>query len=456
MDALTLLAIAPFAVGASAQDDLDDLLFGDDLDALLEGGAPSGEGSGAGLGVLRDWKGFVELKPRVYLEESDRGKNDGQLLLESEVELEFRFSNRLSGYFRPRMFIDAFDGELQRFEPYEVYVTYEQDGWDLRAGQLVENWGIVDTYNPIDVVNRRDFGTEPLEADRLGELGVRWRRVFEGGSTIGEPTVSVYALPVFRETRFGPEDQRLGPGTDALPFEEDQGFEPDGLDAGLYAVRLQSTLDTSLAGADLQLLFARGPARTPAFFLQGGTLLPAYYGAATVGGGFRAVPKEDAAGALLSTLTLKGEMVHTTTYSFDDAPIETPDDYLSYVFGLDRSFYGVFVDTDDITLTAEYAGESGGDDPAGLLRPFRDDLILRALYTANDFARQSLEVRALFDLDVDENVFELTYQRQLRSIHEDLQLSIQLQLFDPADPGESYFADLDELSSLAVGLRWDL
>ena len=184
--------------------------------------------------------------------------------------------------------------------------------------------------------------------------------------------------------------------------------------------------------------------------------MPAYYGASNVGGGFRAVPKEDAAGALLSTLTFKGEVVHTTTYGFEDAPIADPDDYVSYVFGLDRSFFGVLLDTDDITVTAEYAGESGGDDPAGLLRPFRNDLILRALYSANDFARQSLELRALVDLEVSENVFELVYQRQLRSFHEDLQLSVQLQVFDPAGPGESFFADLDELSSLAVGLRWDV
>ena len=151
---------------------------------------------------------------------------DEQLLFEAEWEFDFRFSDSLTGYFRPRVFVDALDSDLKRFEPYELYATWEEEGWDLRAGQMVENWGIVDTYNPIDVVSRRDFATDILDPDRLGELGVRFRLLFDGGETIGEPTVSFYALPVFRETLFPPEDQRFGFGTDAVPFEAEPLCQP--------------------------------------------------------------------------------------------------------------------------------------------------------------------------------------------------------------------------------------
>ena len=435
----------------------DDLFFDDDLDALLSGGEVGDAAADAGVGKpnpLTAWKGFVEMRPRIFLRDRDEGPNDEQLLLEGELELDFRLGDDLTAYVRPRFFVDALDGELRRFEPYEGYLTYSGDGWDLRAGQFVENWGIVDTFNPIDVINRRDFATDALDTDRLGELGGRVRKFFTGGETIGEPTVSFYAMPLFRETPFPPEDQRFGFGSD---FESDDGFEPDGIEQLLVALRYQSTLSTPFMDADLQFLAARGPERVPTIFVNGaGDTLPAYFGVETVGGGFRAVPNEDVAGRFLSTLTLKAEIVHKAPYSFDDSPVATPDDYLTSVFGVDRSFYGVFDDLDQITMTVEFADESlGANDPASLLRPFREDLILRGLWEANDFARQSLELRGLFDLDLDESVVEVIYERQLRSIHPDLQMEIEFRAFELADAGESFFSLFPNNSSLAVGLRWD-
>ncbi len=96
------------------------------------------------------------------------------------------------------------------------------------------------------------------------------------------------------------------------------------------------------------------------------------------------------------------------------------------------------------------------DDPVGRLRPFRNDLILRALWSANDFARQSLELRFLIDHDLDERVYETIYERRIASDRQDLKLFAQFQYFDRADPGESLFSLLPDQTSLAVGLRWDL
>lgn len=447
---LALLALAQ----ASPLDAQDDEFF-DDLDALLEGGGLSEEGP-VSSGLLRDWKGFVELRPRAYLRGRGNQKEDQQLLVEAELELDFRLGEAWTAYFRPRLFVDALDTELNRFEPFEAYVTYGGEDWDLRVGQFVENWGIVDTFNPIDVLNRRDLGTDPLDPDRLGELGARLRHTFEGGDLIGEPTLSVYALPVFRETLFAPDSQRLGVGRRGFGFDEDGGFEPDGGDQGLYAVRYQSTLSTPWANADIQALFAHGPSRVPVIgAVAPGGLSPVYYGARTVGAGLRAVPNEDAAGSFLASLTFKAEVVHTDTFSYPGAPLAAPQDYWAYVVGVDRSFYDLWLPQSDLTLTLEYAGDTGSG-PLALLRPLRDDLIVRGLYQLNDFARQSIELRALLDLEIDEQIFELIYDRQLRSIHEDLKLSLSAQIFHPAGPGESFYGSLADLTSVAVGLRWDV
>lgn len=434
---------------------LEEVLQDEGLDALLEGEAPAVEQEGA-RDVLSSWKGFVQVKPRIYLRDRGGDRNDGQFLFESEFEFDFRFSPSVSAYFRPRILADAFDSDLKRFEPYEAYATYEGEGWDLRAGQMVENWGIVDTYNPIDVVSRRDFAGDILDPDRLGELGVRGRLLFEGGETIGEPTVSVYAMPVFRRTLFPPEDQRFGFGTDLVPFEEDEGFEPQGAEEGLYAIRLQSTLETAPANADLQLLASRGPERMPAIILSpAGTLVPAYYGVTAVGGGFRAVPNQDTLGSFLASLTLKTEVTYKAPYTFDDSPIDRPDEYVAYVVGVDRQFFNVLRDQDALTVTVEYAGEEGADDPTAILRPFQNDLILRLFWEANDFSRTSLEVRGIRDIETGETIGEVIAERQLRFLHENLKATLQLQAFDPPGTGESFFDFFPNNSSLALAVRWD-
>lgn len=418
-----------------------------DLDDLLD--EPQEEET---TDVLESWKGFAEIKPRIYYRDRDKDRNNEQLLLEAEFELNFKFSESVSAYVRPRIFLDVLDGDLDRFEPYEAYVTIKEEEWDLRLGQFVENWGIADTYNPIDIINRRDFGSDILDADRLGELGARFRLLFEGGDVIGEPTLSFYALPVFRETRFATEDQRFG-----FPnFEEDDGFEPSGGERGLYAIRFQSTLDTAPLNADIQVLVARGPERLPVIFARSPVeMVPAYYGATTVGAGFRAVPNEDVLGSFLASLTLKLEVVYKKPYAFDDSPVAEPDDYLAYVVGVDRNFFNVLQNQDQISLMIEYAGERGADDAASRLRPFQNDIILRGLWELNNFARTSLEVRGLYDFETGEITAEAIFETQLRDIHENLKLSIQLQVFDPPGTGESFFDFFPNNSSLALGLRWD-
>jgi hypothetical protein len=452
------LALAAQASAQGTDDLLDDLFADDGLDSLLDGDIPE---VGEGLTVepaspLRAWKGFMEAKPRYYSRDRDQGRNDEQLVVKSEFEMDFQFGDGLSAFFRPRIYVDLLDGEADRFEPYEAYASIERKGWDLRVGQFVENWGIVDTFNPIDVINRRDRGTDFLETDRLGEMGVRYQRYLPDSGAIGEPTISMYALPVWQATPFPENGSRFGFNQPGVTFDEDGGFEPDGFDRGMYATRFQSTMSTGPMNADVQFLAARGPDRSPGIALNSaGALAPAYYGSMTTGFGLRAVPNQNYLGEFLSTLTLKAEVIHRSPYSFDRTPFATPDDYWAFVFGVDRSFYDVLKDQDSLTLTVEYAKESGADDPTALLRIFQNDLILRGFWEANDFARTSFELRGIFDLEKSESVAEAIFERQLRALHEDLKLTLQFQHFDAASGGSTLLGQFPNNSSVAIGLRWD-
>lgn len=437
----------------------DDFDFDDDLDALIGGEDVSA--SGPADGVLRGFQGSLDMQSRVYLRDRGGVRNDQQWIARGELELDLRFSESVTGYLRPRFLVDLFDGDYQRFQPFESFVTWEADAVDLRVGSFVENWGVVDTFNPVDVLNRRDFASDLLDAERLGEFGVRGRVKLDGIGPFGEPTLSAYVLPVWQATPFAPEDQRFAVGLGGVELDEDRSFDPAGEERVFYGLRAQTTVSTGPMNADLQFVAAHGPGRFPAVGLVapgsglGAALAPVYFGATVVGAGVRAVPNEGVFGSELSKYTLKAEVAHTATRGYRDAPVDAPDDYTVFVVGVDRVFDGVWLGQDTLTATVEYARENGASDAQSVFRPFRNDLILRALWEAGDFERTSFELRALFDLDVHETIGEVVYGTQLRRWHEDLKLTVRLQLFDAAGPEESFFGLFPNNSSALVGLRWD-
>jgi hypothetical protein len=145
---------------------------------------------------------------RSYLVDRDLPSNDEQLLLDTELELDFRFAKRMKLLLVPRFLIDGLDTELIRFEPLEGYLAYEGSRTGLKLGQFIENWGVAEVNNPLDVLNRRDFGVKFLDPPRLGELGVRLTQSFEGGKVIGQPTLSAYFMPLFRPALLPTEQSR--------------------------------------------------------------------------------------------------------------------------------------------------------------------------------------------------------------------------------------------------------
>ncbi|MFK7739810.1 MAG: hypothetical protein AB8H80_05755 [Planctomycetota bacterium] len=431
------------------------------LDGLDGAGTALRTADGLRVSALR---GFLASRGRFFPKDRRRGDGrlDGQWIQELQLEFDLEIADGLTGFFRPRFLIDAVDSDLVRTEPLEAYVTWSLGDHELRAGQLVENWGIADTFNPIDVINRRDIAEDPLDPVRLGELGVRWRWFLPewlGGDAIGEPTLSFYALPVFRQQLFPAERSRWSLAAPPAQLLEDQSVRPEDENRLFFAVRANSTLNTAPANADVQLLFSRGPERFPqfAFSSPGGVpggavgLLPIYYGLTTVGGGLRAVPNFEA----LADYTIKAEVVYKMPFRFDGNPQTLADDYLQYAFGVDRMFPNVLTDKDQITLTVEWVGETGAEDITALYRPFDDDLVVRALWEANDFERTSIEFRGFVDPNKNEWLLEGVYQQQLRMIHEDLQFEIGARWFDVARSEPGFFQIFPDNSSVWVELRYD-
>lgn len=425
--------------GSGGGDELDDLGGLDDLDALdeldaLEGGGGAGERS-----LVKHFRGEIATEFRTYPLERGGPRNDEQVFITTELELDVHLGGNVSLTFRPRFLIDTLDTGVTRFEPFAGYLQYVTEKADVRAGQFVDNWGIADAFNPLDVLNRRDYASDIIDPTPLGELGLRLRYQLPSGDTIGQPTISVYAMPLWRKTLLPTEDYRYSLSQPPFVLLDDPET-PELEDAFFGALRLQHTVNLSAFSADFQYVGARGPARFPTFIPMpqpDGTvqLATAVYGALVGGGGFRLVPN----GSWLSTFTLKTEVVYTRPYSFDPA-VPKPDRYLQYVVGFDRIFDGVLSDLDALTFTAEYLGEELADDLLSQFRPFNHDVAVRLFWQANNFSRTTIELRGIVDIETYEAVGEAILGRQLRFLHDDLNLELHVQWVMPEEDGEGFFA----------------
>ncbi len=447
--AMSPVAAADDAAVPDGPDDLDAMDDLDELDALDAETSPSGI-------RMRELRGYVAQELRSYVFDRGGAGEDEQSLSVLQLDVLVDVGSRVSVFATPRLLVDAFDTDLHRYEPLEAYASVSGARWDLRFGLLVENLGIVDAFNPLDVINRRDFGTDILDPVRLGELGVRARYRFRGGKTIGEPTVTAYVLPVWRPTELPTDDSRFSLSQSGAVFRDDMAVEPDGVDEVLVGARVEHTLTTDTANADVQYVVTRGPERMPGLVPMplpdgGVALAPEYHGVTTAGLGFRAVPNAPG----WAKLTFKTEVAYKRPYRLDSAGVLDPDDYVQYAVGVDRIIPAPLRSRDELQIMVEYLGESGASDSTAEFRPFRSDLAVRLFWQAGDFSRTSLELRGIVDVDSGELIGELTASRKLRFVHDDLELSVSAQLFDPARGEPGFLAAFPNNSNVRTRLQLD-
>ena len=431
-------------MGTAYADDLDSL---DELDNLEDGGS-----SGAsGPEIL---KGFASNESRYFFRDRDEGSTDEASIFELQFETEYNLgSARL--FLRPWFLVDTVDSDLQRYEPLEGYIDWRGESWDFRAGQFIENWGIADTFNPLDVLNRNDIGVDLLAPQKLGEAGFRWRYHGDDGYVFGQPVLALYLMPVFRETAFPTDESRYSLSQSGAVLREGDAVTPEGEAAVFAAFRFGHTVHSGLMNGDFQYIAARGPDKTPTLVTgldaAGPYQVPEYFGTEVVGGGFRAIPN----GEWWSKLTLKTEVVHKKPYAINGMTASLPDDYTQYVVGLDRLVAPFMGDKDQLTMTLEYVGEDGTDDVTAGFRPFRSDAVLRLFWEAGNFARSSVEFISIWDVKNKESITELEYKSQLRWVHDDLSLSVLAQMIEPAKSESTFFTSFSNNSNGRLRLQYD-
>lgn len=375
-------------------------------------------------------KGSIKLTSNITLENrsfvfsrSDHSINDQPAI---ETDFSFIFDNQKNFilHLTPRLHYDALDSDLLRYIPNEAYLKFYNDHWELNAGLQIVSWGVAHSFNPTNVLNRRDMALNYYDPPLLGDpmVGIKWSSANVG--LFSQLSFEAYVLPLFLETPLPCDESRFAitSNTGGLTFTKSNFQEtPDytkSVGAGFKA-------SATIKSTDIALVFYHGPERTPAFYLFLDNTLnlkaqPFYYTIDMAGLDFTTV---------LGPITLRTEAAFKSTY-FNDAKrhqiplVDTsdaiPNSYAQFVGGIDYTIDGIF-SHGTLILIAEYIGENNHSTVFEEFRPLKNDVFVGLDLLLNDVRSTELKAGIIKDLNNSEMIVKLEGSTK---IYKELKLSL--------------------------------
>lgn len=70
------------------------------------------------------------------------------------------------------------DEEKTFFDLSETYVRFQTDTYSLQAGNTLYSWGVTDGYNPLDIINAKQY-FDPLHSRKLGALSLTFSQTLD-------------------------------------------------------------------------------------------------------------------------------------------------------------------------------------------------------------------------------------------------------------------------------------
>jgi hypothetical protein len=198
--------------------------------------------------------GGAGVEQRYFLQDPlypQQGKSQLSLYLQPELYAQWN-DGRDSLLFTPFVRLDQQDDERTHFDIRELVLLQVGEDWEIRTGIAKVFWGQTESLHLVDVINQTDEVEAPDGEDKLGQPMINLSLLRDWG------TVSLFALPYFRERTFAGIEGRLRMGleivTDGAAYESKD--EQHNLD---WAMRWQQ----SVGDWELGLSYFDGTAREP-------------------------------------------------------------------------------------------------------------------------------------------------------------------------------------------------
>ena len=254
----------------------------------------------------------------------------------------------------------------------EAHVTARLGDADILVGNTILFWGKVESYNPVDIVNSRDFSRGLMRSEKRGApmARVSW--------PLGPGQLDLMAID-FVENEYPALSARERP---SLRITESTSYSGGAKrDDMAKAIRWSGYF----GDIDLGLSWFRGTGHSPRLLPQtDGTLKPDYSRITQAGLDIQYLRGDTA---------LKAEIIRRKG-QYDR--LGTARSYRAGVFGVEHNLYDITGDGRDLVLLAEYARDSRkGLSHSG----FQNDLTLGARWVWNDV--EDTQVLGLLTRDLD-------------------------------------------------------
>jgi hypothetical protein len=296
---------------------------------------------------------------------------------------------------------DPIDEKRTHFDVREFSLVNSMEDFELRIGISKVFWGVVESYNLIDIVNQTDFVEDPDGEAKLGQVMVNISWLTDVGN------FAFFALPFFRERTFPGEESRLANQPlvnfkDARIQAKDEKRETD------YAFRYSHTMGPM----DLGLSYFNGTNREP-------TYMPQYSAAGQVEEIrlYYSLIQQTSLDLqiVFDSLILKAEALNRQT-AFEE--------FNAAVAGGEYTVYGIFGSTYDLGLFAEYLYDSRGP-RADVM--FQNDSFAGLKVFFNDSSNTQFHAGAIID---NENTSVVGKIEASRRMAESLELVFESQIYD--------------------------
>ena len=355
-----------------------------------------------------DFAGYLAVETRVFPESPQYADQEETTVSPSVVaqpELRYRWNGRDDRItFVPFARVDAHDDARTHVDIRELNWYHGGDDWDTVLGVGKVFWGVTESRHLVDIINQTDLVESPDEEDKLGQPMANLNLLRDWGS------LSFFVLPGFRERTFPSDDARL---SGALPIVKEDTTYDSG--AEQWHVDFAARYAQSFENWDIGVAHFYGTSREP-----------------------RLIPGVDGSGR--TVLRPHYDIINQTSidaqYTLDSWLLKLEamtrfgqgDPFFAAVGGFEYTFFGVHNSDIDIGLLAEYLHD-GRDDKAPQT-PFEDDVFLGTRLTLNDFENTSLLAGVILDLDQEERIFSLEFERRLT---DHLNLELEGRFFDNVD-----------------------
>ena len=266
---------------------------------------------------------------------------------------------------------------------------------EWKIGMLAETWGVLEAWNPVDIINQRDLSEDFQGKVKFGQLGAL------ATTQAGPLSVTGYVTTMARNRRYAQKEDRLQvlPAPVLRSTVEDGRWTPGG------GVRVAG----SILGLDVGVGHYIGPDREPEFapIIEGGRFvgLAARYNRI----GQTSLDAQYVSGDSVFKL----ELIHRSG--------DSGGAFWGGGGGLENTFGHPFGLGGELTLYAEFYADGRSD--RAPITPFERDLFVGARYDFKNTSDTVLELRATRDLRWNSTLLEL---RGTRRIAHDLVLQMNL------------------------------